>query len=37
LIDDWDKYRELWIANGGRWIRPVLAKQAIAELRTLGF
>jgi hypothetical protein len=37
LIDDWDKYRELWIAKSGRWIRPVLAKQAIAELRALGF
>jgi hypothetical protein len=37
LLDDWDEHRELWISKGGRWITPVLAKQAIAELRALGF
>ena len=36
LIDDWDKYRDLWVAKGGVWITHVSAKQSIAELNKHG-
>jgi hypothetical protein len=36
LVDDWEKYRHLWIARGGRWVTHVTAKQTISQLRSLG-
>jgi hypothetical protein len=36
LIDDWDKYRRLWIAKGGRWITHRTAAETIRELVELG-
>jgi len=35
LIDDWDRYRHLWLAKGGRWITHWSAAETIAELRTI--
>ena len=32
LIDDWDKYRDLWIAKGGRWITHRSAAETIQVL-----
>lgn len=32
LIDDWEKYRQVWIDRGGRWITHVSNEQSIAEL-----
>lgn len=37
LIDDWEKYRALWIEKGGRWITHRSASETIRELRALGF
>ena len=31
LIDDWEKYRDLWIAKGGIWITHTSAAQTIGE------
>lgn len=36
LIDDWDKYRHLWIDAGGVWITHVSAKDTVEELKRLG-
>ena len=36
LIDDWEKYRSLWEAKGGRWITHVSAESSIEALRRLG-
>lgn len=36
LIDDWEKYRGLWIAKGGRWITHTSAKTTIDRLHELG-
>jgi hypothetical protein len=36
LIDDWDKYRHLWIAKGGRWVAHTTAADTIRELRAMG-
>jgi len=36
LVDDWDKYRHLWIAKGGRWVRHRSAAESIRELVALG-
>lgn len=32
LIDDWEKYRHLWIKAGGRWITHRSASETISEL-----
>ncbi|MBS7707901.1 hypothetical protein [Chelatococcus asaccharovorans] len=32
LIDDWDKYRHLWVKRGGTWITHTSATNTIAEL-----
>ena len=32
LIDDWEKYRDLWVAAGGRWITHVSAAESIRAL-----
>lgn len=36
LIDDWEKYKQLWIDKGGRWITHTSAKSSIAALVQLG-
>jgi hypothetical protein len=36
LIDDWEKYKELWIKAGGIWVTHVSAVNTIGELKTLG-
>lgn len=35
-IDDWEKYRHLWVKAGGIWITHVHAAQTIATLDKLG-
>ena len=35
LIDDWEKYKDLWLAVGGRWITHISASQSIRELAVL--
>lgn len=35
LVDDWEKYRELWIAAGGRWITHTSARKSILDLSDL--
>ncbi|WBX84457.1 hypothetical protein [Sphingosinicella microcystinivorans] len=35
LIDDWEKYRSLWIERGGLWITHCTAEQSLAELGDL--
>jgi hypothetical protein len=36
LIDDWEKYRGLWLAKGGRWITHTSAESSIRQLQELG-
>lgn len=36
LIDDWEKYRHLWLAKGGRWVTHRSAAETIRELAALG-
>jgi hypothetical protein len=36
LIDDWEKYRHLWVAKGGVWITHRNAATTIAALQALG-
>lgn len=36
LIDDWEKYRNLWISRGGRWITHTSAESSINQLLKLG-
>jgi len=36
LVDDWEKYRHLWIARGGRWVTHRSAEESVRELRALG-
>jgi len=36
LIDDWVKYRQLWLDRGGRWITHRGAVETAAELSALG-
>lgn len=36
LIDDWEKYRHLWLAKGGRWVTHRSAAESIRELVALG-
>ena len=35
LIDDWNKYRHVWIGRGGRWITHTSAKTSLTELAAL--
>lgn len=35
LIDDWEKYRHVWIGRGGRWITHTSATESVAALTTL--
>jgi hypothetical protein len=32
LIDDWEKYRDLWLAKGGRWITHRSAEDTISKM-----
>jgi hypothetical protein len=36
LIDDWEKYRHLWLAKGGVWITHRSAAETVAALDALG-
>lgn len=36
LIDDWEKYRALWLAKGGRWVTHRSAADTIATLSEIG-
>lgn len=36
LIDDWEKYRDLWIGKGGRWITHRSARETIDQLLEMG-
>lgn len=36
LIDDWDKYRDLWTGKGGRWITHTSAESSIQQLLDMG-
>ena len=36
LIDDWPKYRDLWIERGGLWVTHTSADRTIEQLRGLG-
>jgi hypothetical protein len=36
LIDDWEKYKSLWIGAGGRWITHVSAADTARQLTELG-
>lgn len=35
LIDDWEKYRHLWVGKGGRWITHTSAAESIRQLEEL--
>lgn len=35
LIDDWEKYRDIWIARGGQWITHTSAASSAALLSAL--
>lgn len=35
LVDDWEKYKHLWVKQGGVWITHKSASQTIAALRQL--
>jgi hypothetical protein len=37
LIDDWEKYRNLWVQAGGVWITHTSAEETVGQLRRLGF
>lgn len=37
LIDDWEKYRDLWIGAGGRWITHRSAEESITKLLEMGY
>lgn len=36
IIDDWPKYRQIWIDGGGLWIDHYTAEISIAELKKMG-
>ncbi len=36
LVDDWDKYKQLWLDKSGFWVTHVSAKNSIEELKKLG-
>lgn len=35
IIDDWDKYRQIWINAGGLWILHKTAQQSLVELHEI--
>jgi hypothetical protein len=36
LIDDWEKYKDLWLARGGRWITHTSAAETVRALNDMG-
>lgn len=36
LIDDWEKYKDKWVAKGGVWVTHVSAADTIRQLKELG-
>lgn len=36
LIDDWTKYRDLWVAKGGLWVTHTSAADTIQQLVAMG-
>jgi len=36
LVDDWEKYKDLWLAKGGRWITHESAPLTIQALQDIG-
>jgi hypothetical protein len=36
LIDDWEKYRLLWVMRGGKWITHISAQDSVAQLLEMG-
>lgn len=36
LVDDWEKYKDLWLAKGGRWVTHTSAAKTIGELKGMG-
>jgi hypothetical protein len=36
IVDDWEKYRHLWIKGGGIWVMHTSAKDSIRQLKELG-
>lgn len=36
IVDDWPKYRQIWIDGGGVWIDHYTAEQSIAGLKKIG-
>lgn len=36
LVDDWEKYKDLWIKAGGLWVTHTSAKSSIEALKQLG-
>lgn len=36
LIDDWEKYRHIWVGKGGRWITHTSAESSINQLLEMG-
>lgn len=36
LVDDWEKYRHLWLAKGGRWVTHRSAVESVRQLREMG-
>lgn len=37
LIDDWERYKHLWLKAGGQWITHTSAANSIHELNKLGY
>ena len=35
LIDDWEKYRDLWVGAGGRWITHTSAAESVRQLKEM--
>jgi hypothetical protein len=36
IIDDWDKYMDLWLDKGGKWILHKSAAETVEELKKMG-
>ena len=36
LIDDWEKYKDLWVAAGGRWVTHKSAADTARQLSEIG-
>lgn len=36
IVDDWEKWRQIWVDGGGVWVLHTSAKSSIEELKALG-